>query len=219
MAKIKVLRKVLERNEDQANLNRRLFREKNVLVINIMGSPGAGKTTFIEAMSNELKSQGIRVGVIEGDYEGSIDAERLSSLDIPVVQLNVNSCHLNANFIKEGVNNLPLSEIDIIFIENVGNLICPSGFDLGEDLRVTLYSVPEGDDKPIKYPVMFKRTDVVVITKTDMLAYFDFDIEKVKNQLSRLNQDLKVYLFSSKSSINKDIVEFFKLRLNQKRES
>ncbi len=208
MTKIKVLKNVLEKNENQASINRDLFRRKGILVINIMGTPGAGKTTFIKTMANDLRKKGVKVGVIEGDYEGSVDAEKLYELGIPVVQLNVNSCHLNANFIKEGIDNLPINELDVIFIENVGNLICPAGFDLGEGLRITLYSIPEGDDKPIKYPVMFNRTDVVIFTKTDLLDFFEFNIKEVIRVLKQLNPNIKIFAFSSKKPTDKDLINF-----------
>ncbi len=212
---LKILRKVLEKNENQAEINRKIFEKKKILAINVMGTPGAGKTTFIFFSIKELEKK-IKIGVIEGDYEGSVDAEKLSELKIPVVQLNVNSCHLNANFLYEGIKNLPLDDLDLIFIENVGNLICPAGFDLGEGLRITLYSVPEGDDKPVKYPVMFKRTDAVIITKYDMISHFDFDIEKVKKELIKLNPNVRVFTFSSKLPYPKDLYEFLTDLTNSK---
>ncbi len=197
--KIKVLKSVLEKNENQAQINRDLFKQNNVLAVNIMGSPGCGKTTLIEALIKALKPS-YRIGVIEGDYAGTVDAEKLSEYGIPVVQLDTSSCHLNAHFVGSALGHLPLKELDFVFIENVGNLICPAEFDIGDLLKLVLYSIPEGDDKPLKYPLMFSQADAVVLTKTDLKPHFDFDVKKVRESIARLNKDFELFEFSKKSS-------------------
>ncbi len=195
--KIKILKSVLEKNENQAQMNREKFKQFGTLGVNIMGSPGCGKTTLIEEIVKTLKNR-YRVGVIEGDYAGTVDAEKLSSYGIPVVQLDVSSCHLNADFVGSALNHLPLEELDIVLIENVGNLICPAEFDIGDLLKLVLYSVPEGDDKPIKYPLMFSQADAVVLTKVDLLPHFEFSTKKVKESISRLNKKFEFFEFSKK---------------------
>ncbi len=194
---IKILKSVLEQNENQAQINREKFKQSGTLGVNIMGSPGCGKTTLIEEIVKSLKYK-YRIGVIEGDYAGTVDAEKLSSYGIPVVQLDVSSCHLNADFVGSALNHMPLDELDIVLIENVGNLICPAEFDIGDLLKLVLYSVPEGDDKPIKYPLMFSQADAVVLTKVDLLPHFEFNKKKVKESISRLNKEFELFEFSKK---------------------
>lgn len=196
--KIKVLKSVLEKNENQAQVNRDLFKKNNVLAVNIMGSPGCGKTTLIEALIKVLKPA-YRIAVIEGDYAGTVDAEKLSAYNIPVVQLDTSSCHLNAHFVGSALDHLPLEDLDFVFIENVGNLICPAEFDIGDLLKLVLYSIPEGDDKPLKYPLMFSLADAVVLTKTDLKPHFEFDVKKVRDAIARLNGNFELFEFSRKS--------------------
>ena len=196
---IKIHRSVLEKNENQAEINRELFKKHRTLAVNVMGSPGCGKTTLIESLIKTLGEK-YRIGVIEGDYAGTVDAEKLATHGIPVVQLDVSSCHLNADFVATGLRDMPLDKVDILFIENVGNLICPAEFDIGDLLKMVLYSVPEGDDKPLKYPLMFSLADAVIVTKTDLLPHFQFDISKVKESIARLNSKFQLFEFSSKDS-------------------
>ncbi len=196
--KIKVLKSVLEKNENQAQVNRDLFKKNNVLAVNIMGSPGCGKTTLIEALIKVLKPA-YRIAVIEGDYAGTVDAEKLSAYNIPVVQLDTSSCHLNAHFVGSALDHLPLEDLDFVFIENVGNLICPAEFDIGDLLKLVLHSIPEGDDKPLKYPLMFSLADAVVLTKTDLKPHFEFDVKKVRDAIARLNGNFELFEFSRKS--------------------
>ena len=184
------------------------LKEKKVFMINIMGSPGAGKTTFILGLIDELKKSGIKVGVIEGDIAGKIDAEKMAERGIPVVQLNTDgACHIEAMSIKNILPQFDLDHLDIIIIENIGNLVCPAEFDIGESLKVALLSIPEGDDKVEKYPLMFTRADALVLTKYDLINYFEFNEERVeKNALIR-NDELKLFKVNSK---NEDDIKEFK---------
>ena len=197
MEEIKVIRNVLQKNVDQANINRETLQKHGVAAVNIMGSPGSGKTTFIQTLVEEYGEK-LRFGVIEGDYEGTRDTETLLKLGIPVVQVNTRACHLTAGFVSEAINDLPLERLDLVMIENVGNLICTAAYDLGESAKVVLLSVPEGDDKPLKYPKMFSVADLVVITKSDISAHFDFSHEALKERTAKLNPKTPVMTFSSK---------------------
>jgi hydrogenase nickel incorporation protein HypB len=197
MKEIEVIRNVLQTDLEQAALNRARFAERHIACVNIMGSPGCGKTTLIEAILTQAGTEK-RVGVIEGDYEGTTDTERLLRRDIPVVQVNAHSCHLNAAFVKVALDRLPLDRIDLLFIENIGNLICTASYDLGEALRLVILSVPEGDDKPDKYPKMFSVADLVVVSKADVLPHFDFSLEQLRTKIARLNPRARVLPVSAK---------------------
>lgn len=197
--KIKVASRILEANDRIAEDNKRLFRQSGVMVFNIMGSPGAGKTTLLEQVITRLKD-GMRIGVIEGDIAGSADAERIDALGIPVVQLNTEgACHLDANMISSVLADLPLKKLDILFIENVGNLVCPAEFDVGEDMKIMVSSVTEGHDKPLKYPLMFTKSSALIINKTDLLPYVDADMNIIQRSALLLNKELKVFKVSCKS--------------------
>jgi hydrogenase nickel incorporation protein HypB len=189
---IKVLKNILSANEQIAEKNRALLDKNNVFAINMMASPGAGKTSLILETIKRLKGK-IRVGVIEGDISSSVDAEAVGKEGVPVIQINTGgSCHLDANMVASALNNLPLADIDLLFVENVGNLICPAGFVLGERRRVIVCSVPEGDDKPLKYPVMFHEADIVVLNKTDLLPYVKFSREAFSRALKGINERLEI---------------------------
>ena len=204
---IKVVKQIMEWNENCHKELQDELKEKKVFMINIMGSPGAGKTTFILGLIDELKRSGIKVGVIEGDIAGKIDAEKMAERGIPVVQLNTDgACHIEAMSIKNILPQFDLDHLDIIIIENIGNLVCPAEFDIGESLKVALLSIPEGDDKVEKYPLMFTRADALVLTKYDLINYFEFNEERVeKNALIR-NDELKLFKVNSKNE--EDIKEF-----------
>jgi len=179
LMEIKVVRQILEWNEDCSNEIKEHLKDKKVFMVNVMGSPGCGKTSLIIELIKQLSDR-YRVGVIEGDIAGQVDAEKIDTLGIPVVQLNTDgSCHIEAMAIKNVLGYFNLDEIDVIFIENIGNLVCPAEFNLGEDTRIAVLSVPEGDDKVEKYPLMFATTNTLVIHKYDMLPYFNFDYNKV----------------------------------------
>ena len=164
-----------------------------------MSSPGAGKTSLILSTINHLKDK-IKIAVIEGDVASSVDAEKVEALGIPVVQINTaGGCHLDANMVESALNSLPLEETDLLFIENVGNLICPNAFSLGEDRRIMISSMPEGDDKPQKYPAMFADTDVILLNKTDLQPYLDFSFDAFKIAVTGLNADVVIFLVSCKT--------------------
>jgi len=197
--KVKLGTDVLKDNNLAAAYNRKLFRANKTLVINIMSSPGAGKTTLLEETIKALR-QDFTVAVIEGDLATDRDAERLRSLGIKTIQINtVGGCHLDARMIAKTLPEFELEAIDILFIENIGNLVCPSGYDLGQDSKVVVLSVPEGNDKIPKYPVMFRRTDLTVINKIDLLPYVPFSVEEAKQDLESINPAAQLKVLSAKT--------------------
>lgn len=192
--KIPVLERISKKNEQIASEIRTILKEKNIICFNIMGSPGSGKTALIEKTIEKLKDKK-RIAVIEGDLATTIDAERIRNLGVEVLQINTGSmCHLDARLISDALSQMDLTEIDLLFIENVGNLVCPSAHNLGEDYRIVLASVPEGPHKPKKYPVIYKDADVVIITKADLLSYFpDFTTEILFRHAKEIKPDLKTF--------------------------
>jgi hydrogenase nickel incorporation protein HypB len=198
--KIKLDKKILAKNEDFAAANRKFFKKKNILCINMISSPGSGKTTILEQTLKHLKSK-INIGVIEGDLYTKFDAERIRATGAQAVQIETKgTCHLNAEQITKALHQLNTDELDIIVIENVGNLICPSDFDLGEEKRAIVLSTAEGDDKCAKYPKAFAQANVLLINKIDLLPYLDFDIKRVKADALKLNKDLKIFEISAKTA-------------------
>ncbi len=196
--KIRVVKNILEANDRIAFSNKERFKKAGVFVVNIMSAPGAGKTSLLEKTISRLNGK-IRAGVIEGDIVGTEDAERLEKLGIPVVQINTQgACHLDANMIGEVLDDLPLNDLDILFIENVGNLVCPAEFNVGEDLKVMLLSITEGDDKPSKYPLMFKESSALILNKIDLAPYLDVNIERIKRDSLNINPQLKIFEVSCK---------------------
>ncbi len=200
---VSVLHSLLHENDHTAKHNRDHFDQHNVLAINLMSSPGAGKTALLEATIQQLRltaNKDLRIAVIEGDLETENDAERIRKQGVKAIQITTGSaCHLDAHMIHQALHNLDLAEFDIVFIENVGNLVCPASFDLGQHLNVTLLSVPEGDDKPAKYPVMFRTSDLVLISKCDLLPVLDdFSPERAKNYLHDIASTAPVIELSSK---------------------
>lgn len=195
---IKVVRQILEWNENCHSELQNLLNNNGTFMLNIMGSPGAGKTTFILKLIDELKKLGIKTGVIEGDIAGKIDAEKMAKRGIPVVQLNTDgACHIEAMSIKNILPEFQLADLDLLIVENIGNLVCPAEFDIGEHLKIALLSVPEGDDKVEKYPLMFARANALIITKYDMLKYFDFDVDRVADNARSMNKDINIYNMNS----------------------
>ncbi|HAS55585.1 MAG TPA: hydrogenase accessory protein HypB [Nitrospiraceae bacterium] len=191
--KVKVVTKILEANDRIAEENRKRFQDAGVYVINLMGAPGAGKTTLLERTISALKKD-LRIGVIEGDIVGADDAERIGALNVPVVQINTGgACHLDANMISEVLGHLPLRELDLLIIENVGNLVCPAEFKVGEDMKAMVLSITEGHDKPLKYPLMFRESSALVLNKTDLLPYMNTDMNKVRNDSLALNRGLQIF--------------------------
>ncbi|MGN0164291.1 MAG: hydrogenase nickel incorporation protein HypB [Candidatus Ornithomonoglobus sp.] len=196
---IKVVHQIMEWNEDCSDEIKKELAEKKVCLVNVMGSPGAGKTSvitsIIKAMSDKFK-----IGVIEGDIAGQIDAERMKLLGVPVVQLNTDgACHIEAMSIQNLLPEFELDALDVIFVENIGNLVCPAEFNIGEDFRIALLSIPEGDDKVEKYPLMFRTTDALILNKYDMLPYFDFDEKRVENNAKEINPDINIFRVSNKT--------------------
>ena len=200
--KVKVAEDALDANTTIANANRGDFDRDGVSVINLMSAPGAGKTTLLEASLRDL--DGPRVGVLEGDVQGSMDADRLSAMHVPVVQINTDSgfggeCHLDANMVRTALPDLPQDEIDLLVVENVGNLVCPAEFRIGEDAKAMVTSVTEGEDKPLKYPLMFRSCELAVINKIDLLPHLDFDLDKFLGNLEAVNPGIKTMLVSAKT--------------------
>ena len=203
--KIEVIENVLKYNKNHADKNRKLFKENNVLVLNILSSPGAGKTSLIIETIKRLKEKK-RIGVIEGDISSTYDAEKIKKFTPDVVQINTGgTCHLNASMIAEAVKKLKLKNLDIIIIENVGNLICPVGYDLGEDYKILLSSVNEGDDKPVKYPPAFIKSNLILLNKMDLIELSDFDESFFEKKVSELNPDSKIIKISCKTGTGLDI--------------
>jgi len=197
--KIPVVRNILSANDQVAEENRAAFAATHTFAINLMASPGAGKTSLILATATRLPGE-MRPGVIEGDLASRIDADTIAAHNIPVVQINTGgNCHLDAPMIRAALAELPLAEIDLLFIENVGNLVCPAEFDLGADLAVVVASTPEGHDKPYKYPGMFAAADAVVVNKADVLAVFDFDLDFFRRGVAMVNPDAPVFVVSCRT--------------------
>jgi len=190
---IKVVKDILGANDQIARKNRQLFDSNKVFVVNVMASPGAGKTSVIMETIKRLKGK-TGVGVVEGDISSSLDAEAISKEDVPVVQINTGGeCHLDANMTAIALGDLPLKDIDLLLIENVGNLVCPAEFALGENIKVLIASTPEGDDKPFKYPLMFHEADAVLINKIDLLPYLKFDVDAFTRTIRGINRKVKIF--------------------------
>ena len=201
MKKINVGKKILSENEKYAFENILFLTEQKKLCLNMISSPGSGKTTILARTISDLKDK-IKIGVIEGDIQTDIDAERIRATEAPAVQINTEgACHLSALQISRALKQLPVKDLDLIFIENVGNLVCPSAFALGEAGKIVVLSVPEGDDKPAKYPAIFAKSKVLLINKIDLLAggQVDFDIEKAKADARKLNKGIKVFPISART--------------------
>ena len=194
--KIKVLKDILSANEQIAQANHHLLDNKGVFAVNLMSSPGAGKTSLILQTLKALKVK-TKIGVIEGDVSSSIDAELVGKEGVPVVQINTGgACHLDANMVSNAISNVSLQDIELLFIENVGNLICPASFAIGEHKKVVISSIPEGDDKPFKYPLMFDIADAVLINKIDLLPYLKFDIQAFSQAVRGINGKAEIFQIS-----------------------
>jgi hydrogenase nickel incorporation protein HypB len=213
--KVRVVEDALDANNTIARANRDDFDRHGVTVVNLMSAPGAGKTTLLERALHDL--EGVRVGVLEGDVQGSLDADRLAGLHVPVVQLNTGNgfggeCHLDANMVRSALPALPLLEIDLLIVENVGNLVCPAEFRIGEDVRIMVSSVAEGEDKPLKYPLMFRACELVVINKLDLLPHVDFDMERYLYHLDAVHPGVDTIRLSARTG---EGVEEFRAWLRQ----
>ena len=214
--RVRVVEDALDANNTLARANREDFDRAGVRVVNLMSAPGAGKTTLLERLLAE-GLDGLRVGVLEGDVQGSFDADRLSALHVPVTQLNTDpgfggECHLDANMVRSAIPALPLGEIDLLVIENVGNLVCPAEFRVGEDVRAMVCSVTEGEDKPVKYPLMFRTCELVIINKIDLLPHLDFDVDRLLDNLDQVNPGVERMLVSARTGEGVDALRDWVVR-------
>lgn len=199
MSVITVERKVLKKNDEIANENRNIFKQHNLFTINLLSSPGSGKTSLLEQTLSRISAPH-RIAVIEGDVQTDNDARRIAAHNVPVVQIVTNGgCHLEAKLVQDALGNFDLEQTEFLVIENVGNLVCPANYDLGEDKKVVLISTTEGDDKPLKYPAMFRVADVMIINKTDLLDYLDFDVDKVITNALNINPKLRIFKTSCRT--------------------
>jgi hydrogenase nickel incorporation protein HypB len=197
--KISVVKNILEANQRIAEENRRRFSQNRLLVINLMSSPGAGKTSLLEKTILALKDD-FRIGVVEGDIQSTYDAERIGQTGAPVVQINTGgACHLDSNMVQEALRNLDIARLDLLFIENVGNLVCPAEFNLGEDFKAMILSVSEGDDKPLKYPLMFHESRVLLINKIDLLPFCECNPDLIEERARKINPNLTVFRVSCRT--------------------
>jgi len=198
MVKVRMATPVLQQNDEVARENRKLFRKKGLFVLNLMSSPGSGKTSILERTIEKLSSR-LKLGVIEGDIYTTKDAERIEKFGIAVVQINTaGACHLDARMVQPALDDLDLNDLDLLIVENVGNLVCPAEFDLGEDARAAVLSVAEGNDKPAKYPLVFRESQVVLINKIDLLPHTDCDIDQLEKDLKLINHQLKLFRVSAR---------------------
>jgi len=200
--KVRVVEGVLDANDTIARANRADFDRAGVCVVNLMSAPGAGKTTLLERVLSDLG--GVRAGVLEGDVQGSLDADRLAALHVPVTQLNTDpgfggECHLDANMVRSALDEIPLDALDLLVVENVGNLVCPAEFRIGEDVRVMVSAVTEGEDKPLKYPLMFRQCDLVLVNKIDLLEHLDYDLDLFLYHLDAVHRGVPRMLLSART--------------------
>jgi hydrogenase nickel incorporation protein HypB len=210
---ITVERKVLEKNDELAAQNRQVFEKHHVFVLNMVSSPGAGKTSVLERTLQELKGS-LRTAIIEGDVQTDLDAQRIAKFGVPVVQIVTNGgCHLDAKLVQDAMTNIDLQDVQLLIIENVGNLVCPANYDLGEQCKVVVASTTEGDDKPLKYPAMFRNASVLLLNKIDLLPYLPCDLNVLKANALRINPALTV--FETSCTANQGITawcEWLKMR-------
>jgi len=205
--KVRIVEDALDANNTIARANRDDFDRRQVSVLNLMSAPGAGKTSLLErALAAPLHGEGgpVRVGVLEGDVQGSIDADRLASLHVPVTQINTDpsfggECHLDANMVRSAIPSLPLDEIDLLVVENVGNLVCPAEFRIGEDARVMVSAVTEGEDKPLKYPLMYRACELVLVNKIDLLPHLDIDLDRLLYNIDKVHPDVERIVVSART--------------------
>ncbi|MDQ3161600.1 MAG: hydrogenase nickel incorporation protein HypB [Gaiellaceae bacterium] len=213
--KVRVVRDALDANDTIARANRADFDRAGVTVVNLMSSPGAGKTTLLERALRDL--DGVRAGVLEGDVRGSLDADRIAALHIPVAQIETDEgfggeCHLDANMVRSALPSVPLDELDLLVIENVGNLVCPAEFRVGEDHRIMIASVTEGEDKPLKYPLMFRACDLVIVNKIDLLPHLEFDVDKLLYHVEAVHPGVERLLVSARTGEGMDEVRDWLVR-------
>jgi hydrogenase nickel incorporation protein HypB len=203
-SKVRIVEDALDANNTIARANRDDFDRAGVSVVNLMSAPGAGKTALLERALTGLAEDGVRVGVLEGDVAGSFDADRMADLHVPVTQLNTEKgfggeCHLDANMVRTALGALPLAELDLLIIENVGNLVCPAEFHVGADARIMVCSVTEGEDKPLKYPLMFRACELVIVNKIDLLPHLEYDIDRLEANIAKANPDATTMRVSART--------------------
>jgi len=215
--KISVVKNILEANQRIAEENRRRFSDSRVLALNLMSSPGAGKTSLLERTIQALKEE-FRVGVVEGDIQSTYDAERIGRTGVPVVQINTGgACHLDSNMVQEALRSLEIANLDLLFIENVGNLVCPAEFNLGEDFKAMILSVAEGDDKPLKYPLMFHESSVLLINKIDLLPFCDCDPSLIEERALKINPHLTIFRVSCRTGEGLDQwTDWLRMKIQQR---
>lgn len=218
MKQILVKKNILGTNDEIAKQNREIFNDKEIFTINMLGSPGAGKTSVLEQTINNLKNE-VKMAVIEGDLYTTKDAERIENHGIDVLQVNTGGgCHLDASMITEAMSHIDIDGLDFLIIENVGNLVCPASYDLSEDMKVTVLSITEGNDKPLKYPSMFQRSELLIVNKVDLLEYTNFSMEELYKDIKSLNENIKIIEVSCSNGkgIN-ELTQFFKEKIEEKR--
>lgn len=197
-----IKKSVYENNDREAEILRSELKKKGVFLLNMMSAPGSGKTTLLLRTIEALKDR-LNIGVIEADIDSAVDAEKIAKTGVRTVQLHTGGmCHLDAGMVRQGLDNLGLNGLDLVILENVGNLVCPAEFDTGASKNMMLLSVPEGDDKPLKYPLMFSEVDALVVSKIDCLAYFDFDANVLKDRVKKLNPTVELFELSAKTGLN-----------------
>ncbi len=208
---INIIKSILNKNNHEANHNRSHFNKHNILSINLMSSPGSGKTTLLEYIADMVD---FKFGVIEGDLATSIDADRIKAKGIPTYQIQTGSaCHLDAFMVHKSLHKMPLEILDVCFIENVGNLVCPASYDVGSHLNIVLVSIPEGSDKIEKYPVMFRQADLILITKMDLIEHFDYDLEHEKMQARKINPGVDILEVSIKDKASlQAVIDWIKFK-------
>jgi hydrogenase nickel incorporation protein HypB len=219
--KVRVVEDALDANNTIARANRDDFDRHGVTVVNLMSAPGSGKTSLLEKVLAAPGLGDVRAGVLEGDVQGSLDADRLAHLHVPVVQLNTDGgfggeCHLDANMVRSAIPSLALHEIDLLIVENVGNLVCPAEFRIGEDARIMVASVAEGDDKPLKYPLMFRACELVILNKIDLLPYVDFSVEQFRAHVDAVHPGVPVMTVSARTGEGVDDVRDWLARLPER---
>jgi len=193
MSEIKVVKNILKANDELTAINREKLDEKNIYVINLMSSPGSGKTSILEKIITQLSFE-LKIAVIEGDLYTTMDAQRIASKGVPVVQINTGgACHLDAYMIRDAISGLSLENLDLLVVENVGNLVCPAEFEIGEDIKITVLSTPEGNDKPLKYPLAFEKSGVVILNKIDLLPYTNFDKQRFYDDVRSINDSITIF--------------------------
>ena len=204
---IELHKSVTESNDRDAEKLRNELKERGTFLINVMSSPGAGKTTLLSRIITDLKNE-LRIAVMEADIDASVDAEKIEALGARSIQLHTDGmCHMDAGMTRQGIEAMGIEEIDLAFLENVGNLICPAEFDTGASKNLMILSIPEGDDKPLKYPLMFETSDALVVSKTDALPYFDFDMDKLRERVRRLNPKIEIFPVSAKTGEGMEALE------------